>query len=208
MIELKVNAGAVKIQEKNLERMMTDNPETRQAIQALIRETMWEARNATAHGVERIIGNRGQTARSIRNIVYQKILGGNINIKDMKRGTAKWVVTQKTRKVDQNPHMRGGNRRKRSGRTIQIQGYEGKARGFILRWVDMGTHQRFIGGRAKYRTNIEYLDKIDKGRGNRGRIIRGDFFNRIATQELGNASEKLSKMIEEEIAKITNQNNT
>ena len=208
MIELKVNAGAVKIQEKNLERMMTDNPETRQAIQALIRETMWEARNATAHGVERIIGNRGQTARSIRNIVFQKILGGNINIRDMKRGTAKWVVTQKTRKVDQNPHMRGGNRRKRSGRTIQIQGYEGKARGFILRWVDMGTHQRFIGGRANYKTNIEYLDKIDKGRGNRGRIIRGDFFNRIATQELGNASEKLSKMIEEEIAKITNQNNT
>lgn len=195
------------MQEKNLERMMTSNPETRKAIQELIRETMWEARNATAHEVQGIIGNKGQSARSIRNIVFQKILGGNVNILNPKRGEGKWKMTQPKRKVDANPHMWGGNRRKRSMRTIMIQGYEGKARGFILRWQDAGTIQRFIGGRAKYKTNIEYLNRIESGRGNRGRITRGDFFERIAQKQLGVAAEKLSKMVDEEIAKIYNKQN-
>ena len=215
MIELKVNAGAVKIQEKNLERMMTDNPETRQAIQALIRETMWEARNATAHEIEHIVGNRGQSARAIRNIVFQKALGGNVNILNPKRGTASWKVVQKTRKVDLNPKMRGGNRRKRSMRTIQIQGYEGKARGFILRFQDSGTRQRFAVGRnsmtgkGNNRENALYWGKLKQaGKGNRGSITAGEFFYRIASKNLGIAAEKLSAMIEEEITKIYDKNNT
>lgn len=207
MIELKVNSGGVKLQEKNLERMMTSNPETRKAIQELIRETMWEARNATAHEVQGIIGNKGQSARSIRNIVFKKILGGNVNILNKKRGEAKWRVTQPKRKVDANPHMWGGNRRKRGFITIRNQGYEPTARGFILRFLNDGTNQRFIGGRNKYKSNTEYLNRIESGRGNRGRIIRGDFFERIARQQLGDAAEKLSKMVEEEIAKIYNQQN-
>lgn len=210
MIDLKLNENGIKLQEKNLEKMMTDNPETRHAIQDLIRETMWEARNATAHKIEGIIGNRGQSARSVRNIVFEKILGGNINIMNMKKGTAQWKVVQKTRKVDQNPHMRGGNRRKRSMRTIMIEGYEGKARGFILRWQDEGTRQRFAVGRNNYgsrQNNIHYNRIKQNGLGNRGHITGGEFFYRIATQQLGEAAEKLAVMIDQEIAKIYNQSN-
>ena len=207
MIQLKVNSGVIKVQEKNLEKLMTSDPETRKTIQELIRQTMWESRNAVAKDVEGVVGNRGQSARAIRNIVFEKILGGNVNILNKKRGVAKWQVVQKKRKVDMTPHMWGGNRRKRSMRTVQIQGYEPTARGFILRFQDAGTIQRFIGGRNTYKTNIEYLNRIESGTGNRGRITRGNFFERIAGKRLGEASEKLSKMIEEEIAKIYNKQN-
>jgi hypothetical protein len=210
MIELKVNSGVIAFQKKNLERMMTDNPETRKAIQQLIRETMWEARNSTAHEIEGIIGNNGQTARAVRNIVFQKILGGNVNIMNMVRGTAKWKVVQKKRAVDQNPHMRGGNRRQRTMRTIQIQGYEGKARGFILRFQDSGTRQRFAVGRNTLRSrgdNSLYWGKLKAaGRGNRGNITAGNFFFRIASKYIGQASEKLAAMIDEEFEKIQNKN--
>ena len=207
-ISVSVNNNAVRIQEKNLRRMMTDNPDTRKMIQDLIRETIWEARNAVAQDVRGVIGNKGQSARSVRNIVYKKLLGANINItSNKKRGEAAWKVVQVQRKVDANPKMRGGNRRKRSMRTIKIQGYEPTARGFILRWQNAGTNQRFIGGRNRYKTNIEYLNRIETGTGNRGRIKQGRFFERLASQQVGKASDKLSKLIEEEIAKIYNNNN-
>lgn len=205
MINLKINEGFISLQKKNLQQMMTDNPDTRKAIQQLIRETLWEARNNTAHEIEGIIGNNGQTARALRNIVFQKVLGGNINILNKKRGTAQWKVVQKTRKVEQNPRMRGGNRRRRSMRTIQLQGYEPTARGFILRFQDSGTKNRFIGGRN---TMSKYYDMVKKGTGNRGQITAGEFFVRIASKYLGQGAEKLAKMIEEKMAKIYSNNNT
>ena len=209
MVELKINAGVIKLNEKNLERMMIDNPETREAIQKLIKESMWEARNATAQDVSGIVKGPGQSWRSIRHSVFQKILGGNINILNKKRGTAEWKIVQKVRKVEQNPHMRGGNRRRRTLRTAMVEGYEPTARGFILRFQDSGTRQRFIGGRnstGRGDNGLRWGRMKAMGTGNRGEITAGNFFYRIASQHLGQAAEKLAKMIEEEIAKISNQN--
>lgn len=209
MIDLKVNAGFISLTEKNLERMMTDNPETREAIQRLIRDTLWEARNATAHDISGIVGGRGQSWRAVRNVVFQKILGGNINILNKTRGKAAWKIIQKTRKVEQNPHMRGGNRRRRSLRSAMVEGYEPTARGFILRFQDSGTRQRFIGGRnssGRGDNGLRWGRMKARGIGNRGSITAGNFFYRIASQRLGAAVEKLAKMIDEEIVKISNQN--
>ena len=105
--------------------------------------------------------------------------------------------------------MRGGNRRKRSLRTAMIQGYEPKARGFILRFQDSGTKQRFIGGRnsiGRGDNGLRWGRMKQRGTGNRGKITLGEFFFRVASKHLGEAAEKLAKMIEEEIAKISNQN--
>lgn len=210
MVELKINAGVIKLNEKNLERMMIDNPETREAIQKLIKEAMLEARNATAQDVSGIVKGAGQSWRSIRRSVFKKILGGNINILDKKRGTAEWRIVQKVRKVEQNPHMRGGNRRRRTLRTAMVEGYEPTARGFILRFQDSGTRQRFIGGRnstGRGDNGLRWGRMKARGTGNRGEITAGNFFfYRIASKHLGQAAEKLAKMIEEEIAKISNQN--
>ena len=209
MIDIKVNQDNIRLQQKNLEKLLTTNPETREAIREQIRQIAWEARNATAHDIEDIIGNRGQTARAVRNVVYQKLLGFNVDIKNhVRRGSANWKVVQKHRKVEQNPHMRGGNRRKRSMRTIQIEGYEGKARGFILRWLNDGTRQRFIGVRnnvgTSLRAHIHYARVRDVGYGNRGRITAGNFFVQIAQKHIGLAANKLAVMIDEEINKIIN----
>lgn len=209
MVDLKVNAGFISLTEKNLERMMTDNPETREAIQRLIRETLWEARNATAQDISGVVKSPMQSWRAVRHSVFQKILGGNINILDKKRGTAEWKIIQKTRKVEQNPHMRGGNRRRRSLRTAMVEGYEPTARGFILRFQDSGTRQRFIGGRNSRNRGDNGLiwgQMKARGTGNRGQITTGNFFYRIASMHLGQAAEKLATMIDEEIAKISNQN--
>lgn len=210
MVDLKINEGFIRLQEKNLEQMMTDNPDTRKAIQEKIREVLWEARNKTAHDIERKIGNNGQSARALRNIVFQKVLGGNINILNKKRGTANWRVVQKTRKVEQNPHMRGGNRRRRTMRTVMLQGYEPTARGFIIRFVDSGTKQRFIGGRnssGRGKNNLNYGRMVQKGTGNRGKITAGNFFVKTAERYLGEAATKLAAMIDEEMAKIYSKNN-
>lgn len=210
MIELKVNEGVIRMAEKNIERLMTDNPQTREDVRMLIRNALWEARNATSHELSGIVKGPGQSWKAVRNIVFQKILGGNINILDKKRGTANWKVVQKTRKVEQNPHMRGGNRRRRSLRTAMVEGYEPTARGFILRFQDSGTRQRFIGGRnrsgARGDNGLLWGRMKQRGTGNRGEITPGEFFFRVASKHLGVAAEKLARLIEEEISKISNQN--
>lgn len=210
MIELKVNAGVIRMVERNIERLMTDNPQTREAVRMLIRNALWEARNATSQELSGIVKGPGQSWKAVRNIVFQKILGGNINILNKKSGTANWKVVQKTRKVDQNPHMRGGNRRRRTLRTAMVEGYEPTARGFILRFQDSGTRQRFIGGRnrssARGDNGLLWGRMKQRGTGNRGEITPGEFFFRVASKHLGVAAEKLAKLIEEEISKISNQN--
>lgn len=211
MIDLNVNGGFIRLQQKNLEKLMVDNPDTREAIQALIRETMWEARNNVSRDISNVIGGNMQSYRAVRNIVFQKVLGGNVNILDsMRKGTAQWKVIQKDRKVEQNPKMRGGNRRRRTLRTAMIEGYEPKARGFILRWQDSGTRQRFAVGRNNFgsrKNNLQYGKIKQAGKGNRGSITPGEFFYRIASRRLGEAAEKLAVMIEEELSKIYEQNN-
>ena len=207
MFDIEINKANIRLQQKNIEQLLTTNPETREAIRDIIRQVAWEARNATANEIEGIVGNRGQTARSVRNVVYQKLLGFNVDIKNhVRKGSANWKVVQKTRKVEANPHMRGGNRRRRSMRTIMIEGYEGKARGFILRWLNDGTRQRFIGVRnnlgTSLRAHIHYARVRDNGYGNRGRISAGNFFVQIAQKHIGTAANKLAVMIDEEIQKI------
>ena len=74
MFDIEINKANIRLQQKNIEQLLTTNPETREAIRDIIRQVAWEARNATANEIEGIVGNRGQTARSVRNVVYQKLL--------------------------------------------------------------------------------------------------------------------------------------
>jgi hypothetical protein len=70
-----------------------------------------------------------------------------------------------------------------------MEGYEGKARGMILRWVDAGVNDR----KTRY--------------GNRGSITARNFFGPLAHAALDVVSQHLSKMIEEEIGNVFNENN-
>jgi hypothetical protein len=190
-VNFSVNSEAIELQVKHIENMMTDNPELRKKLQDAIREDVWKARNSVVSNMSTVFanGDPAEARRAVRNIVYEKILGANLNIMNMKKGTAQWKVRQIDRKVEQNPKMRGGNRIKRSFKTTRMHGYEGKARGMILRWVNSGVGDRV----TRY--------------GNRGSITARDFFGPLAGAALDVVSQHMAQIIEEEIAKAFNDNN-
>lgn len=187
-LHISVNEDAIRLKVKNIESMMTDNPELRTKLREVIREDLWKARNAVVGNMQHIFenGDPMEARRAIRHVVYHHLLGGNLNIMPMQRGTAAWKVQQKQRKVDMNPHMRGGNRIRAKFQTIRMQGYEGKARGMILRWLNQGTKDRT----TKY--------------GFRGAIAPRHFFQPMAGAALNVVSQHLAQMIEQEIENVFN----
>jgi hypothetical protein len=189
---ISVDESVIELDVKNIENMMTDNPELRQRLQEAISKDVWAARQSVVRNMASVFdnGDPAQARRAVRNIVYEKVLGANLNILEMKRGTASWRVRQVDRKGTSDPKGRGGNRLKRNIKTIRIHGYEGKARGMILRWVNSGNK----GDRtSRY--------------GNRGSITGRNFFQPLASTALNIVSQHLSQIIEEEIAKSFNENN-
>ena len=189
-VEFRVNSDAIELQVKQIESMMTDHPELRKKLQDAIREDVWKARNTVVSNMTGVFanGDPAEARRAVRNIVYEKILGANLNIMNMKKGTAQWRVRNVDRKVEQNPKMRGGNRIKRSFKTTRMHGYEGKARGMILRWVNSGVGDRM----TRY--------------GNRGSIAARNFFEPLAGAALNVVSQHLAQIIEQEIANAFNDN--
>lgn len=189
-VKFSVNSDAIELQVKQIESMMTDHPELRKKLQDAIREDVWKARNTVVSNMTGVFanGDPAEARRAVRNIVYEKILGANLNIMNMKKGTAQWKVRQIDRKVEQNPKMRGGNRIKRSFKTTRMHGYEGKARGMILRWVNSGVGDRV----TRY--------------GNRGSIAARNFFEPLASAALNVVSQHLAQIIEQEIANAFNDN--
>lgn len=185
-VNIKVKKDVVDVEIKKFDQLMTTNPELRKRFQEIIHDDLWKTRNAVVRNIQGIFlnGDPMEARRAIRNIVYQKLLGGNLNILTPRRGTANWKVQQKQRKVEQNPHMRGGNRRRRSYETVRREGYEGKARGFILRFVDSGTGAR----ETRY--------------GSRGAIAPRRFFEQAAKAGLDVMAQHVSMLIEQEIKKM------
>lgn len=192
MFGIEINDSVVKVECKKLDSMMTNNPDLRKKLQDAIRHDVWAARNSVVRNLagEFDNGDPAEARRAVRNIVYEKVLGANLNIMNMKRGTASWTVRQITRKVEQNPKMRGGNRLKRSYKTIRMHGYEGRARGMILRWVNQGN---------KANRTTRY--------GNRGAISARDFFEPLAGAALDVVAQHLAQIIDDEIANMYNYNN-
>ena len=125
-----------------LRKMQTDNPSTKKELQAIIRRAISKARKNIVKDAQDILENDPRNAyKAVRSSVYKQILGAQVNIlSSRKRGAP--TKYQRPRKLDENPHQRGGNRRKRSMRTMQLDSYEGTDRGFILRFLNAGTTDR------------------------------------------------------------------
>lgn len=138
---------------QTIERLSTENPVMRREMQAIIRRAIAEARKNVVTDAQDVLENDPRHAyKAVRSSVYKQILGGQINIlPSRKRGAP--TKYQRPRKLDQNPTQRGGNRRPRSQRTLQVESYEGVDRGFILRFQNAGTAEREtrFGGRGALR---------------------------------------------------------
>ena len=191
--------------QRTLEAALSTNPKTKEALQGLVRRCILEARHSVAMSIKFANGDPRNTRQAVRSTVYRKVFGGNLNILDRKKskgGTNSYVAPRKLR-----PGQRGGNRRVANERTTAIQNYPPFERSFIMRFVDSGTKQRFVGFRNAQKSNSRrYLDTKQRwdaggGRtGNRGAIAARGFFQRYGERALEIAADKLAALIESELS--------
>ena len=193
-------------QEQNLRAAMSTDPKMRKVIQQHIREALFEARRDVMNSSP-LESDPREAIKAIRTSVYEKVLGGNINILNGKKahGSNSYEPPRKL-----TPGQRGGNRRSRSGRTQQIMGYAPLDRGFVLRFVNSGTKTRVIGfrntikgNRARYDKLVTRINSGEKSRtGNRGAIAARNWFMQSAESSLGNAAANIAEIIAIEAAAI------
>lgn len=181
-IQVELNEQLVDQQNRAFGRLMATDKETRKRIQKIIREELKDAAKRLREDAKYELKEDPRKAfRAVKSSVYRRILGGNVSILNPKRAGARYQLIRE-RKLDMNPHQRGGNRRPRSARTEQVDSYFGKDRAFILRFVSSGTVAR----KTRY--------------GNRGSIVARRWFQDMAPHEMDLAAGNLAAVIEEELA--------
>lgn len=192
MIGLEVNDAVIVEQRKVLEQALSTNPKTQKALQKLIRQSLMEVRPQLVAAARGAMGSdpRG-AANGIRLSVYKKILGGNVNILNMRKKAGKPTTYEPPRKL--HPHQRGGNRVPRGKRTDTVMHYGPHDRQFILRFINSGTSDRMAGTRG--------------GRlsGNRGSIAARNFFSSASASLLTKAADNLAMLIDTELEAMLNK---
>ena len=192
----------------NLRAAMTTDPKMRKVIQEHIREELWKARKEMINSVSFANGDPRQSLRAIRNSVYDKILGGQINIKRSRKDHGSGSTYTPPRKLI--PGQRGGNRRPRSQRTEQINSGSPLDRSWVLNILNKGTKTRVIGfrntgkgNRTRYENRVYRIHRGDTTRtGNRGAIAPRNWFRPAAENALQMAMQRISEMIEIEAAAV------
>lgn len=190
MINLEFDNAVVMRQKAALESMLVSNPDTAANIRKLISQEIAKARAAISQSAKGAMASDPRQAyKAVRRSVYKSILGGQVNIFNPRGGASSSGSSfTKARKLDNRPHQRGGNRRKRSARTDQVDGYVGKDRGFILRFVNSGISKP---RQTRY--------------GNRGVIAARNWLATSGQKDLEAAAERLSALIDKELVKMMSE---
>ena len=195
MIGIEINDAVIMEQQKVLEAALSTNPKTQKVLQKLIRKALMDIRPQLVSAARGAMGSdpRG-AAQGIRTSVYKKILGGNVNILNMRKKTGSPISYEPPRKLQ--PHQRGGNRVPRGKRTDTVMHYGPHDRQWILRFINSGTSERMAGTRG--------------GRlsGNRGSIAARNFFGSAASSALAKAADNLATLIDTELEAMLNKNST
>ena len=163
--------------EKKLTRLRTDDPTFEKRLRGAIREILMEARKELSKNAKtglQMESDPRHAYRAVRSSVYKRLFGGQVNILQSRRA-GKGSLYEPERK---GLPKRGGNRRPRSKRTEQLMSYQGKDRGFILRFLNQGTTTRTSYG------------------GNRGSITARNWFRGASLQEMQRAAEKMQKLVD------------
>ena len=176
-----------------------------QRLRECVFRELKNARNRIVGGIKFANGDPRGTARAVKRYVARKYLGGVVSILDGKGGGG--VNTyEPPRRVYPGPGgQRGGNRMIRGTRTQEIMSYGGADRGFILRFVNSGTHPRYAAGRnGKWGKsgNSTFAKLQEQGTWYRGSISARNFFGTVGAREMQTAVENLGKMIDEEFEKV------
>ncbi len=208
MFEFEANEAVIVEQQKALEAALTSNPRTEKVLRDIIRKFILEARQEVVQGITFKHGDPRGAARAVRTAVYKKVFGANINIlTGSKRHGESTYRPPRTLK----PGQRGGNRRPRNPNKTNRDKYDALDRGFILRWLNSGVHDRAIEFKAdEAREHVHRgsqggnLEKYGKtiNTGRRGSIAPRNFFRPLGDRALGTMRDNLTTAIEEELAKL------
>lgn len=183
---------------KQYGRMSIKNPMMQKRINEAIRKVLMQVRAALQRDARGGLGMKEDPRnayKAVRMAVYRRIFGGQVNILQSRKAS-NLRLYEPPRKGTSDPRGRGGNRVVRQERTTTIMSYQGKDRGFILRFLNGGTDVRSIhsmGGRD--------LVNAPKG-GNRGSIAPRNWFGQRSQQEMEQAAQQLDKMIDDIIQGI------
>lgn len=194
MFKFEADGKVIVEQNQVLESALSTNPKTQAALRAQIRKVLKQVRPDVIRSVRAAMKTDPRGAsKGIRTAVYKKILGGNLNILDMRKSAGKTVSYEPPRKL--RPHQRGGNRVVRGDRTNKIMHYGPMDRIWILRILNGGTKN----GDRKAGT------RGGKIGGKRGQITPRNFFGGAGNSALNKAAENLSALIDTELEKILNK---
>lgn len=177
-------AMVVHVDDAGLKQLTTDDRNFNNHIRTLIGKYMRKARNNVSRDARgNMESDPRQAYKAVKHTVYRGVLGGNISILQKRKASNVRGRLERQRKIDQNPHQRGGNRIKRveDGRN-RLDTYIGSDRGFALRF-GQGTTQRS----SRY--------------GNRGAIRGRRWFEVSATYQLSGLLEQMNEDIAREIEK-------
>lgn len=194
-------------QMKQLDALLTKDPDMEKAVKGIIREALKVVRRKLSGGASaglRMKNDPRQAYKAIKMTVYRRILGGNVSILQKRKAGAKHDMWLPSGHVG-----RGGNRRKRSQRTIDLQSYYGEDRGFILRFLNQGTEKRNITNFKKDPRRAQWpsVPKWSKNpnTGNRKSISARDWFGSASQNELQGIVEyiegEIGLLIEERLKK-------
>ena len=199
-----------------LDALLVSNPDTERNVQIIISKAMKMVRaNVSDAYKKEMDADPREAYRAVRSAVYRRILGGNVNILRNKRaGSPSSYQPTRTLKSGQ----RGGNRRLRTDRTMRMESYAGKDRGFILRFLEGGTSTRKMGNftsdshRSAVRRGSQggdvkkYGNLSNVNTGNRGRISGRHIFASFAPKYMDNAIQFLEQEIDKLIADVFGTN--
>ena len=164
--------------EKKLTRMRTEDPTFEKRLRGAIRDILKDARGSLSKDAQsglQMQSDPRSAYRAVRSSVYKRLFGGQVNILQSRRAGAGRLY-EPPRKLREG--QRGGNRMTRGKRTEQLMSYQGKDRGFILRFLNGGTT-----GRTSYG-------------GNRGAIRARNWFGNASQQQLQQAAGRLQEIID------------
>lgn len=193
---------------KVLQAASTIDSELGQRLREAIAAEMKAARDRIVGDIKFDNGDPRGTAQSVRRVVYQKILGGNVNILNRRQASGSRSTYEAPRKV--YPGMkghRGGNRMIRSKRTDEILHYGPVDRGWILRMINSGTNPRYANGRngkwgKRGGGNRTFARLQEEGDYYRGSISARNFFGTKGEPQMQKALSNLQGIIEDEFNKI------
>ena len=183
--------------EQKLTRMRTEDPTFEKRLRGAIRDILQEARKSLSADAQTGLGMKGdprQAYRAVRYSVYKRLFGGQVNILQSRKA-GKGRLYEPPRK---GLPKRGGNRQPRSKRTEELMSYQGKDRGFILRFLNQGTGDRAIHsfGDRELRTGSVSILKTRSLGGNRGSITARNWFGSASQKDMEQAAAKLQDIID------------